>query len=49
MRIRRAEHVACRGEKGNSYRVLVGMHEEKSYLNDIGTCCRIIFKLILKK
>jgi hypothetical protein len=49
MRIRRAEHVACRGEKGNSYNVLVGMYEGKSHLKDLGTYDRIILKLILKK
>ena len=31
-RMRRVGHVACRGEKGNAYRVLVGKHEGKNHL-----------------
>jgi hypothetical protein len=36
------------GEKGNACRVLIGIHEGKRHLKDLGIYGRIILKFILK-
>jgi len=34
-------HVACRGEKRNAYRVLVGKHEGKNHVEDLDISGRV--------
>jgi hypothetical protein len=47
-RIRFAKHVACMGKR-SAYRVLVGRHKEKDYLEDSGVDGRIILKCIFNR
>jgi hypothetical protein len=42
-------HVAHMGEIRNAYTILVGKHEEKNYLGNLGVDERTIFKGISKK
>jgi hypothetical protein len=44
-----AEHVACVGEKKNSYRVMVGKSERKIPLEIVGIAGMIIFRWLLMK
>jgi hypothetical protein len=40
-RMRWVGHVACRGEKGNAYKVLVGKPEGKNHLKDLHLTRRV--------
>jgi len=40
-RMRWVGHVACRGEKGNAYKVLVGKPEGKNHLKDLDLARRV--------
>jgi len=48
-RMRWAGHVACMGERRNSYIILVEISEGKNHLRDLGIDGRIILKWILDK
>ena len=43
-----AEHVACMGERGGAYSVVVGKHEGTDHLEDPGVDGRIIMKWIFR-